>query len=262
MEFAVYLAAGAVAGTIAGLFGVGGGIVVVPVLALTFGLLGFSPAVLMQLAVGTSLATIVVTSLSAIRSHQRLANIRWPLVLALTPGLIVGVWLGANLLARLSGPALQLGFGLFAITAAVLMLTDIRSNPDRLVPGRAVLVLAGSVIGMVSALFGIGGGTMTVPYLHGCNVAMRQAVGTSSACGLPIALFGALSAMYVGQGKDLPEGSIGFVYWPAFLGIVLTSTLFAHVGASLASRMPGKRLKQAFALFLILVGAQFIIRNV
>ena len=261
MEFLIYLLAGAIAGTIAGLFGVGGGIVVVPVLVLTFGFLGFAETSLMQLAVGTSLATIVITSISAIRSHHQLGNVRWPVVVALAPGLMLGVWLGANLLAELSGPVLQLAFGVFAMTAALLMLIRIAPRPGRTLPGRPWLLLVGLAIGMVSALFGIGGGTMTVPYLSWNNVRMQQAVGTSSACGLPIALFGALAAIYVGWGRDLPEGATGFVYWPAFLGIILASTLFAHAGARLAQRLPAARLKQGFALFLMLVGLQFIVRN-
>ena len=261
MEILVYLLAGAVAGIIAGLFGVGGGIVIVPVLAVTFELLGFAPGFLMQLAVGTSLATIALTSVSAIRSHHRLGNVCWPIVLALAPGLVLGVWLGAQLLARLSGPTLQLSFGVFAMLAAGLMLLNIRPDPSRTLPGRVLLFPVGLTIGGVSALFGIGGGTLTVPYLNWSNVRMQRAVGTSSACGFTIALFGALSAAYVGRDQPVPPGSSGFVYWPAFFGIVLASTLFAHVGARLANRLPAARLKQAFAVFLLLVGLQFIVRN-
>lgn len=261
MTVFIYLLVGSIAGLIAGMFGVGGGVVVVPALVITFSLLGFPAEVLMQLAVGTSLATIVVTSISAISAHYRLGNVNGRIFITLAPGMVLGVWLGANTLGRLNGELLQLGFGLFVILIALQMAFNIIPVASRSLPSRPFLTVVGAGIGYVSALFGIGGGSMTVPFLNRYAIAMQQAVGTSSACGLPIALVGALSSIYVGWGLDLPEFSSGFVYWPAFFGIVLTSTVFAKLGASLANRFSAKKLKRIFAVFLFLIGIQFIVRN-
>jgi uncharacterized membrane protein YfcA len=258
----IYLLVGSVAGLTAGLFGVGGGLVIVPALVFCFTVLGFSADTLTQMAVGTSLATIVVTSISSVRAHQLLGNVRWRLFWLLTPGIIVGVLLGANTAANTAGPLLQLLFGVFAVSMALQMGLNIRPPASRDLPGRAALGFVGSVVGFVSALFGIGGGSLTVPFLSWCNVRMQETVGTAAACGLPIAIAGALANTYIGWGREqLPEYSTGFVYWPAFFGIVLTSAVFAKLGATLAQRLPPLVLKRCFAAFLLLVGSQFILRN-
>ena len=259
----VYLLLGAVAGLTAGLFGVGGGLVIVPALVFSFAALDVAPGVLTQLAVGTSLATIVLTSISSVRAHHSYGNVDWGLWLRLAPAIALGVVLGVVTAAGMAGSQLQMLFGLFAILLGLQMGLRLQPKPGRLVPGLAGLAGAGAVIGYVSALFGIGGGSLTVPFLSWCNVKMQQAVGLSAACGLPIAVVGCLTNIWAGWGReDLPEYSTGFVYWPAFAGIVLTSTLFAKVGAKLAQRLPEARLKQAFALFLVIIGAQFVIGNI
>ncbi len=257
-----YLAVGALAGLAAGLFGVGGGLVIVPVLVLSFVSVGFDAAVLTQLAVGSSLATIVLTSVSSAWTHQRLGNVVWPVFRVLAPGVVVGVWLGVNTAGRLDGGVLQLAFGVFALLVAAQMGLGLQPRPERQLPGPLGLGVVGGGVGYVSALFGIGGGSMTVPYLTWCNLAIQRAVGTSAALGLPIAVAGVLSNIWVGWGREgLPAWSTGFVYWPAVLGIVLTSIPCARVGARLAQRWPAQRLKRGFALFLCLVGVQFIVRN-
>lgn len=262
MTILLYALVGALAGLTAGLFGVGGGLVIVPVLVLCFTLLEFDPGVLTQMAVGTSLATIVVTSISSVWAHHSLGNVRWPVFVTLVPGIAVGVWLGVNVAGRLPGEQLQLAFGLFMVVVALQMGLGLRPSPSRRLPGRGGMGMAGAVIGFVSALFGIGGGSLTVPFLSWCNVRMQAAVATSAACGLPIALVGLVSNVYVGWGRSgLPEGSSGFVYWPAVLGVAVTSALFARVGARLAQRLPAQRLKRAFAAFALLVGLQFVWRN-
>ncbi len=263
MVVLIYLVVGSVAGVAAGLFGVGGGLIIVPALVFSFAALEVSPLVATQLAVGTSLATIVVTSISSVRTHHQLGNVDWRLWCWLAPAIAVGVWLGVNTAAGISGRDLQLLFGVFAVLVAAQMGLGLRPAPSRALPGAAGLFSAGGVIGYVSALFGIGGGSVTVPFLSWCNVRMQRAVATSAACGLPIAVVGALSNIAVDWGREeLPAYSSGFVYWPAFAGIVLTSFWCARIGAHWAQRLPAEQLRRAFALFLLVIGLQFIVRNI
>ncbi len=257
-----YLLVGAVAGLTAGLFGVGGGLIIVPALVYSFTLLDFPVATLTQLAIGTSLATIVFTSISSVRAHHLYGNVDWSLFWRLAPAIAAGVVLGVHTAAGMAGNLLQILFGCFALLMALQMGFNFRPRPGRVVPGRAGLSVAGAVIGYVSALFGIGGGSLTVPYLSWSNVRMQHAVGVSAACGLPIAIVGFATNIWAGWGREgLPAYSTGFVYWPAFIGIVFTSTLFARVGARLAQRLPERHLKKVFAVFLGIIGAQFILGN-
>ncbi|WP_372797443.1 sulfite exporter TauE/SafE family protein [Litorivivens sp.] len=257
-----YLLLGAVAGLTAGLFGVGGGLIIVPALVFAFSFMDFPATTLTQLAVGTSLATIVFTSVSSVRAHHEYGNVDWRLFWKLAPAIAVGVVLGVHTAAGMAGQLLQGLFGCFALLIAAQMGLGLKPKPSRVVPGRVGLTAAGGVIGYVSALFGIGGGSLTVPFLSWSNVVMQKAVGVSAACGLPIAIVGFATNIWAGWGReDLPAYSSGFVYWPAFLGVVLTSTLFARFGAKLAQRLPEAHLKRVFALFLVVVGVQFIYRN-
>lgn len=258
--FAIYLALGAVAGVLAGLFGIGGGLVIVPVLIFSFSLQGVSADVAAHLAIGTSLATIVFTSVSSIRSHHLHGSVRWELFRPMMVGIVVGAVLGAYTAALIPGEMLTVIIGVFVILVAIKMLLDVKPSASRQVPGKSGLVVAGGGIGWASAIFGIGGGTLTVPFLSWCNVKMQQAVGTSAACGLPIALAGALANIGTGWGNTgLPEYSLGYVYLPAMLGIVLTSVIFARVGAVLAHKLNALMLKRIFAILLIIVGIRFLI---
>lgn len=257
---ASYLVLGAFAGTVAGLFGIGGGLIIVPVLIFSFGLQGISPEVSAHLAVGTSLATIVFTSLSSIRSHHKHGAVRWELFRPMTVGIVLGALAGAWTASLLSGSTLQLVIGVFVILVALKMLLEVNPKPGRDVPGATGLGLAGGGIGWASAIFGIGGGTLTVPFLNWCNVRMQQAVATSAACGLPIAVAGALGNVWTGWGHEqLPAYSLGFVYLPAGLGIVVTSVFFARFGANLAHRLNARVLKRIFAIMLLLVGLRFLL---
>ncbi|MEH6649682.1 MAG: sulfite exporter TauE/SafE family protein [Motiliproteus sp.] len=254
-----YLILGACAGTIAGLFGIGGGLIIVPVLVFSFELQGMSPEVLTHVAVGTSLATIVVTSISSIRSHHHKQGVRWDLFKPMAVGIVIGAVVGVKLAGQLSGPALQLLIGCFAILIAIQMGFGLKPKPHRQVPGKAGLGVVGGVVGCGSAIFGIGGGSMTTPYLSWCNVRIQHAIGTSAACGLPISLAGALMNIEQGwQHPGLMEWSLGYIYLPAFLGIVITSAVFAGFGAKLAHRLPERTLKRAFAVLLLVVGSRFI----
>lgn len=257
--FAAYLLLGAFAGTLAGLLGVGGGLVIVPVLAVLFAAQRIAPGSIMHLALGTSLATIIFTSLSSVRAHHAHGAVRWAVFARISPGILVGALLGALVADQLESRNLSLIFALFELTVAAQMWFGARPQASRTLPGRFALSAAGGVIGGVSAIVGIGGGTMTVPYLVWCNVAMREAVATSAAVGLPIAVSGALGYLYSGlEQADLPSASVGYIHLPALVGICLTSMLFAPLGARLAHRLPAARLKRFFALFLALLGLRML----
>ncbi|AMO55351.1 membrane protein [Endozoicomonas montiporae] len=260
MIFLSYLILGALAGTLAGLFGIGGGLIIVPVLVYSFEIQGLSPDILTHLAVGTSLATIVVTSLSSIRAHHAKGAVRWSIFVLMSAGVLFGAWFGVYTAIHMTGEVLQKAIGVFAILIAMKMWIGFKARDSSLIPSRPTFVSAGIFIGWASSIFGIGGGTLSVPFLRRSNLEMHNAVGTSAACGLPIALMGALANMYMGQGNDLlPAMTTGYVYWPAFLGIVLTSMLFARFGAQLAHHLSTDVLQKLFAVFLLLVGAEFLI---
>lgn len=259
---ALYLLLGALAGIVAGLFGIGGGLLIVPVLVFTFELQGIPVEVLTHMAVATSLATIVVTSISSIRTHHQHGAVRWELFRPLGAGILLGAVLGVNTAVQLPGPVLQLSIGVFVLAVAVQMALNLKPSAGDTLPSKLELGIAGGGIGWASAIFGIGGGTLTVPYLSWRRISMPQAVATSAACGLPIALMGAATNVGLGWGHpDLPEWSLGYVYLPAFLGIVLASSVTAPTGARLAHRLPQARLKKVFALFLLLVSLRFILGN-
>ena len=260
MEFLLYLVLGGLAGVLAGLFGVGGGLIIVPVLVFSFTLQGFSNEVLTHLAVGTSLATIIFTSINSTIAHNRKGAVLWPLFAWMSLGILVGAGIGALTAEAISGPHLQKIIGVFAIIIALQMALDLKPKASRTVPGKVGLSLAGSVIGWASAIFGIGGGSLTVPFLTWRGVTMQQAVAPSSACGLPIAVAGALSFMMIGwHNPDLPAHSLGFVYIPALVGIALTSMFFARFGARLAHKLSPRLLKRLFAALLFCVGLSFLI---
>lgn len=250
---------GGLAGMLAGLLGIGGGIIIVPVLALVFGHQGVDPAVIMHVAIGTSLATIVVTSLSSIRAHQRRGAIDWRVVRVITPGIIVGGMMGALIAKQLSGETLRIAFGVFMVLVAAQMALGNTAAPHRGLPRTPGMVGAGLVIGTVASLMGVGGGSMSVPFLTWCNVAVRAAVATSAAIGLPIAASGAVSYIVSGWHQaQLPPWSAGYVNFPAFVGIVVASTAFAPLGAGLAHKLSPKLLRRLFAAFLLVLGARML----
>lgn len=260
MLFLGYLLLGACAGLLAGLFGIGGGLIIVPVLVASFHAQGVAPDIVTHLALGTSMITMIFTGISSLRVHQQRGVVDWPLIRQLAVGMLVGGWLGGMTASQLSASTLNIIIGSFAWAMALQMGLSLQPKAGRHLPGPTGNGIAGVVIGWMSALFGIGGGSLTVPYLSWCSVPMNRAVAVSAACSLPIALAGSLSYLYAGWGHaDLPEWSLGFVYLPALLGIVLTSTQFARYGARLAHYLPPKRLKQAFACLLLVVGTKFML---
>ncbi len=254
-----YAVLGAFAGIMAGLLGVGGGLLIVPVLVMLWHADGLGGSQMVQQAIGTSLAVIVFTSLSSVRAHHQRGSVLWPVFWRLTPGILLGAGLGATLASAMPQAALKTVFGIFELLVAAQMLLSLRpsagASAEKGLPGSLGMGLAGSVIGAVSALVGIGGGILTAPFLDACKVRMQQAVGTSAACGLPIAVSGASSYVLLGWGNaQLPAGSAGFVYGPALAGIAAASMLFAPLGAALAHRLPATVLKKTFAGFLAVLG--------
>ena len=260
MEFALYLLLGAAAGVLAGLFGVGGGLIIVPVLVFSFSAQGFAPEILTHLAVGTSLATIVFTSSNSIREHHRRGAVLWGLFRWLTPGILIGAAIGGLTAALLQGPVLQKIIGVFAICMAIQLALNLTPTSTRPLPKIPELMTAGGVIGWASAIFGIGGGSLTVPFLVWRSIPIQKAVATSAACGFPIALAGAIVFMVTGWHEaQLPQWSLGFVYLPALLGIALTSVFFARYGAKLAHKLSPLLLKRLFAALLVTVGLSFLL---
>lgn len=262
MLLLAYLLIGAFAGLLAGLFGIGGGMVIVPVLVIAFEFMNFDGSVLTHMAVATSLATIVFTAISSVRTHHQKGAVDWPLVKKLSIGILLGAVLGALTADALSGSGLQIVIGLSALLMSIQMGLGLKPKPTRVLPATKGLVVAGGSIGWASALFGIGGGSLTVPFLTWCNHPMQRSVATAAACGFPIALVGALSNIAIGwDNMALPENTLGYVYWPAFIGIIITSVPFARLGAKLAHKLSAEKLKKLFAVMLLLVAIKFLTAN-
>ena len=259
MDVLILLGMGAVAGTLAGLLGIGGGIIIVPVLALVFAAQGVSTDVLMHVSIGTSLATIVITSLSSIRAHQQHQAIQWAVFRRITPGILLGGLLGALIAKLIAGEDLRLIFGIFMLFVAAQMIFGNPAKPQRTLPKTLGMFIAGTAIGTMSSLMGVGGGSMSVPFLTWCNMAIRQAVATSSAIGLPIAIAGVSGFIITGWGVEhRPVWSLGFVNIPAFLSIIVASTLFAPVGARITHRISPRRLKLLFGYFLLILSIKIL----
>lgn len=258
LAWMLYLAIGAVAGFLAGLLGVGGGLIIVPALIFVFTQAGFAPDYVAHMAVGTSLGSIVFTSIASLRAHHRRRAVRWPIVRALAPGIVAGTLAGALLATLLSSVFLQVFFVLFVFYVGTQMLLDFRPPPARTLPGPRGLFAAGGAIGIASALVGIGGGSLSVPFLTWCNVKLHEAIGTSAALGFPIALAGLVGFAFTGWfvSAPLPFGSIGFIYAPALIGLIAASVVTAPLGARAAHALPVARLKRLFALVLYLIGAR------
>lgn len=257
----IFLATGAVAGVLAGLFGIGGGMVMVPALAFVLAGQGVPAAIVMHVALGTSLAVIALTSLSSSLSHHRRGGVRWDVLRVYGPALAVGALAGAFIADALPGLALRRLVGVSSLLIALQMALDYRFGAmERMaLPRTAELGVAGGIIGVLSSLIGIGGGSLTGPYLALRGYALRQSVGTAAAGGIPIAWAGALGYVIAGwQQAGVPEPALGYVSGSAFAGLAVASTLMAPFGARLAHHLTPRKLQLAFAGMLVLVGIEML----
>ncbi len=255
--WALYPLMGLVAGFFAGLLGIGGGLILVSLMVFAFNAQGFPADRVMHLALGTSLATIVFTSIKSVLAHHRHGAVRWDIVRHSAAGLVLGTLAGSAIADALQSRALAVVFTAFVVYSAVNMMLDIRPRPDRRLPGPTGLQIGAGLVGLASALVGAGGGFISIPLMSFCNVPMRQCVATSAALGLPIAVSGTLGFLIGGWGKDhLPSLSLGYVYLPALVGIVAGTFITVPVGARLAHSIPVPRLKKVFAVILSIMAVK------
>jgi uncharacterized membrane protein YfcA len=245
------LAMGTFGGFAAGLLGIGGGMILVPFMTMIFSARHIAPHLIVHMAIATSLATIMFTSLSSVRAHHAHGAVLWPVARMLAPGILIGSWVGPWIGKQMNTSALSLFFGLFVAFSATQMLVNKKPKAARDLPGAPGMFAAGGVIGILAGLVGAGGGFISIPFMTWCNVRIHNAVATSASLGFPIALAGTISNIYFGWNEPgLPKYSLGFVYVPALLVIALASVTLAPVGARLAHRMPVRRLQQVFAFIL------------
>jgi hypothetical protein len=250
---------GAVVGFLAGLLGIGGGLVIVPALVYLLPMLGIDQSVIMPMALATSLATIVITSSTAAYSHHKNGNIPWDLAKILVAFVAVGALLGAYIADNLSAKSLALIFSIAVILLAIYMLRSIRKIKNRPLPSHRVLRSVGVFTGCLASLMGISGGAILIPTLTYFGMQLRHTIGVATACGMVVALFGSLGYIFTGWHNDhLPSWSLGYIYLPALLGIVLSSSLFARVGVKQAKKLPVRTLKKLFSFFLIIVAIKMI----
>lgn len=251
IETCLYILTGAAAGFAAGLLGVGGGLIIVPVLYFVFNMLGYEQQYLMHMALTTSLATIVITSISSTRAHHRRQAVLWTSVLLLTPGIILGAWFGGGAAAAFDSEILRRFFACFELIVAINLILKVQPAQHTTRVSRLSASIGGFFIGFISTIVGIGGGTLTVPFLHWHNISMRNAVATSAACGFPIALIGTLSYLYASWGLNTNSGmTIGYLQVYAMLIIASCSFLFAPLGAKVAHTISEKNLRLSFAALL------------
>jgi uncharacterized membrane protein YfcA len=260
MDILTLVVMGGLAGLMAGLLGIGGGALIVPVLVIVFEGQGVNPNIIMQAALGTSLATIVFTAISSASAHHRRGTLDWTIFRRIAPAIVAGTLLGAAIADHLASRTLQWMFVvfMFGIAAQFARGTTATHAHTRL-PGLFGMNLAGMIIGIASALFGIGGGSLSVPFMTWCSVPVKRAIGTSAAIGLPIAVGGAAGYVVAGWNEpSLPPWSFGYVVLPAFAGIVVASTAAAPLGARLAHRLSETVLRRIFALFVAILGLRML----
>ena len=251
---------GSCTGFLAGLLGIGGGMVMVPFVSLILDARGFPADTTIKIAVATSLATICFTSMSSVYAHNKRGAVIWPVVRVLAPGIVLGSIIGAQITASLPGKTLGSVFASFVAFSATQMLLDRKPKPSRTLPGRAATFGVGSLIGVVSALVGAGGAFISVPFMTWCNIKIHNAVGTSAALGFPIALAGTLGYIWAGQDLQPMPGTVGYLYLPGVVVISLASVLTAPLGARTAHRMDIRPLKKVFAIVLYLLALYFVLR--
>ncbi|WP_419519225.1 sulfite exporter TauE/SafE family protein [Duodenibacillus massiliensis] len=260
---AALLVLGACTGYLAGLLGIGGGMVLTPFLTLILSMAGVPDAVVVHAAIATSLSTILFTSLSSVRAHNSRDAVLWKVVLWLAPGILVGAALGAKISSLLPTFWISIAFAAFVGFSALKMFLNAKPKPTRQLPAAPGLFGAGTGIGAVSSLVGAGGGFISVPFMVWCNVPMHKAVGTSAALGFPIAFAGTLSYIWAGWGNPELAGTehmLGYIHWPALLSVAAMSVLTAPLGAKTAHSIDTKPLKRLFACLLLCLATYMLVR--
>lgn len=263
LEACLYILTGAFAGFAAGLLGIGGGLIIVPVLYFVFSSRAYEPQHLMHMALATSLATIIVTSISSTLAHHKKRAVIWPVVFSLSPGICLGAWIGASFASELSTATLKPIFGIFELFVAALMFSHYQSQQHNYTIKPVNAFLGGNIIGGISAIVGIGGGTLTVPFLHWHKLKLKNAIATSAACGLPIAAIGTASYAFnswniSGNFSSAQTNTFGYIQLNAFLLIAISSFIFAPLGAKVTHKISDTLLKKVFALFLLLLGIKML----
>ncbi len=254
-----YLALGAVVGFMAGLLGVGGGGIMVPILTALFAAQGVDQVHLVHMALGTSMASIVITSFASVRAHNSHKAVLWPVVWKITPAILIGTFASTWLVALLPTKFLGIFFSCFMGYVALQMILNIKPKPSRQLPGTVGTSIAGLLIGGISALVAIGGGSLSVAFLSWCNVRIQNAIGTSAAIGMPIALAGSIGYMINGWGaENTPDYSVGYVFFPAVVLISIVSYFTAPIGARLAHKLPVATLKKVFAALLVFLSLKML----
>lgn len=259
MFILAYLLIGILAGFFSGLLGIGGGIFVVPALLYVFDLQNITSPYIMQIVIGTSLAVMCSSTLFAFLIHQHSNKNIFPIYKRLFLGVVVGAIIGAILASLMSSKVLRVLFGILLICVAIFMVVLIRQSTKKQLPNYINTTAVGAIIGVLSGIFGIGGGIIAVPYLTFYNVNIRTTIGVSAAVAFTVALVGSLAYILLGLNKpDLPTYTLGFIYWPAFLIVGVLTPLFAYFGAKLAQRMPTTVLRYIFAVLLCVIGLDMI----
>ena len=266
IEILIFLSLGACTGFLAGMFGIGGGSILVPSLILIFYSMGFEGSIIVLMAIGTSLASIFFSAISSASSHHKKRSVKWLLVTPLSIGMIIGAVVGAGFAATLSSEILKWVITVFLIVIGMEMIigfTQTLADKKKgiLSLSKFIAPVHGSWIGFLSSIIGIGGGSFTTPLMIAGGYNIRQGIGTAAACGVPISAAGAMSYMYYGEisNLDLPSGAFGYVFWPAVISISFASILTARIGANISHSISEKNLKISFGTFLILVGILVII---
>jgi len=255
---------GAGSGFLAGLLGIGGGMILVPVLTYMISAQGVSSELAVKMAIATSMAVIIFTSISSVRAHHKRGAVRWDIVRKLAPGIVIGSMIGSvGVFSVLKGAYLAIFFGIFVIFSATQMFLDKKPPPTRQMPGTVGQLFAGGFIGFLSGLVGAGGGFISVPFMAWCNVAIHTAVATSAALGFPIAV--ANVAGYIVSGMSatgLPPASFGYIYLPALALVAVASVFTAPLGAKAAHRLPVKKLKRIFAGMLYVLAIYMLMKGI
>ena len=260
---ALYLVAGSIAGFLAGLLGVGGGVVIVPILMFIFTAQHFPADHMIHIAIGTSLASIMFTSVASLRAHHAHNAVNWSIVKRISPGILLGTLAGTFVVAKLPANFLKGLFIVFLFYVATQLLLNFKPKPTRQLPGTAGIIAAGGVIGLVSSFVGIGGGALSVPFMTWSNIKMHNAIGTSAAIGFPIAVAGTIGYVLNGWSiHDLPDWCFGFIHLPSLVGLVVASMLMAPLGARAAHKLPVATLKKIFAAFLFVIGTKMLLSSI